>query len=303
MYRYTVYGVSLDSDTPLALEPCDRDADSRVSIRSAAATWFARVRSAARFESPRGSWYHYARLDDGATYLRWSGLGEFVVSRDGRCIRCRRFAHASLEAFQVYLLQRALSFALVKQGMEPLHATAVVDGASAVAFLGDTGCGKSTLAAACLREGDALVTDDLLVLRREGACVLAAPGPHRIKLFAGTARRLLDRKAAAPPMNRRTRKLVLPLPPQRMALQLVPLRAIYVLAPHREHRIETETLPPRAAFHALLKHTFNYLHRDADRLQRLFTEAADISLAVPVKRLHYPRRYASLADVHAHLAH
>ena len=302
MYRYSVYGVALDSDMPLALEPCDRDADIRVTVRSATAAWFARTRAAARFESPRGSWYRYARFEDGATYLRWTGLGEFVVSPDGRSVRCRRFAHASLEAFQVYLLQRALSFALVKLGMEPLHATAVVDDTSAVAFLGDTGCGKSTLAAACLREGDALVTDDLLVLRREGARVLAAPGPHRIKLFAGTARRLFDRKTSAPAMNRRTRKLVLPLPPQRMARQLVPLRAIYVLAPHRANRIEIETLPPRAAFQALLQHTFNYLHRDADRLQRLFVEAADLSVAVPVKRLHYPRRYASLAAVHAHLA-
>src|SRR5579884_3688714 len=149
MYRYSVYGVALDSDMPLALEPYDRDADIRVAIHTSAPAWFRRRRSAAAFDLPQNTWYRYGRLADGSSYLRWSGLGEFLVSHDGRSLWCRRFAGASAEAFQVYLIQRALSFAFVKQGLEPLHASAVVDAGSAVAFLGDSGSGKSTLAAGC----------------------------------------------------------------------------------------------------------------------------------------------------------
>ena len=52
----------------------------------------------------------------------------------------------------------------------------------AVAFLGDSGFGKSSLAAYLLSAGDRLVTDDLLLLQ-ESEGFLAYPGPPRIKLF------------------------------------------------------------------------------------------------------------------------
>ena len=48
------------------------------------------------------------------------------MSSDGRCMACRMFEGAPSESFQVYLVQHALSFALLKRGFEPFHATAVV---------------------------------------------------------------------------------------------------------------------------------------------------------------------------------
>jgi hypothetical protein len=179
MHRYCVYGIAVDSDVPLALAPRERDARVRVAIRSATPAFFRRTRRGVRFESPQDTWYRYGRLADRSSYLRWTGLGEFVVSRDGQSVRCRRFASAADEAFQVYLVQRALSFALVKQGVEPLHASAIVHDGQAIALVGDSGSGKSTIAAARLREGDTLVTDDLLVLTRDRDRLMALPGPHR----------------------------------------------------------------------------------------------------------------------------
>src|SRR5204863_102769 len=108
----------------------------------------------------------------------------------------RRFDGASAESFQVYLLGQALSFALVKQGLEPLHATVVVVDGQGVAFLGDNGYGKSSLAACFLEGGYRLLTDDLLLLKASGGDVLAYPGPPRIKLFPEVARRFLGDAAS-----------------------------------------------------------------------------------------------------------
>ncbi len=294
--------MALDSDVPLGLDVrAGADAED-VRVRAASPVFFARVRRDSTFESPRGRWYEYARLADRSSYLRWRGLGEFVVSGDGRDVRCRRFRGATAEAFRVYLVQRALSFAMVKRGLEPLHATAIAHDGAAIAFLGDSGTGKSTLAAACLRAGDTLVTDDLLVARRDGERLIAMPGPKRLKLFPSTARRLLG-LTSGPRMNAHTRKIVVPVAPERAVTRELPLRVVYVLAPHRSRDITIETLGPRDAFHTLLRHTFNYLHRDRDRLQRLFDEAADLSGRVPVKRLSYPRRFSVLPALHAHLTH
>ena len=50
------------------------------------------------------------------------------------------------------MLGQALSFALVKQGFEPLHATVAVVDDEAVAFLGHNAFGKSTLTGASCRQ-------------------------------------------------------------------------------------------------------------------------------------------------------
>src|SRR5262245_16702357 len=115
--RYRVYGLSLESDVPLALSVDARSARADIEVHSAPAQFFRRATRGAAFDPTLPSWYRYSRLADDSTYLRWQRLGEFVVSPDGRSLACRPFERAWGEAFQVYLVQRALSFALVKQGL------------------------------------------------------------------------------------------------------------------------------------------------------------------------------------------
>lgn len=292
-YQYTSYGVLLRSEIPLALQQGNQAGDATIEIRSEPASFFTRAIRGASFDENLQEWYRYAGLADLSSYARWEGLGEFLVSSDGRRVHCRRFRGAHSESFQVYLLQRALSFALVKQGLEPLHATAVVVDGQAIAFLGDSGFGKSTLAGCFLADGHELVTDDLLVLRISSAGLRAYPGPPRIKLFPAMARRFLGNQAAGVPMNPQTRKLVLPLRPEQLCSEPVPLKAIYVIQSPRESRrkqsIRLIALDPRQAFIELLRNTYNYLHLAPDRLQRHFTQVSSLANTVRFMKLCHSR--------------
>jgi hypothetical protein len=297
-----VYGVSLQSDIPLLLPPDRAGASARLEeivIRTAPAKHFRPAIDGAPFTPASPAWCQYARLRDRSTYLRWNGIGEFTVSADGREIRCRRFHAASEESFQVYLVQRSLSFALVKLGFEPLHATVVVMNGRAVGLLGDSGAGKSSLAAFCLNAGDTLLTDDLLLLWRGAHGLLAYPGPSRIKLFPGIARRLFGAGMSGTPMNPDSGKLVMRLDADRTCQIPTRLSALYILQPPTSavRHVRLEALAPRAAFLEILKHTFNYLHTDPDRLERQFLEASRLAEEVPVKRLIYPRVFGQLAAV------
>jgi hypothetical protein len=247
------------------------------------------------------AWYRHAHLRDGSTYLRWDGLAEFLVSADGLRVTFGWIGPASQEAFQVYLLGQALSFALVKRGHEPLHATSVVVDGRAVVFLGNSGFGKSSLAACFLRAGHQLLTDDLLMLRESPDGYIAYPGPPRIKLFPDMARRHLGERVTGPPMNLKAKKQVIALEPHQRCDTPVPLGAIYALASPREvarkQRVRIETLSLRQAFVTLVANTFNYLIVGSDRLQRQFHETAQLAAAVPVRKLIYPRRHDSLPRV------
>ena len=182
-YRYRVYGLTLISDTPFALSEHDGGGLAQVEFRTAEASVFRQATAECSSSSWSDGWFQYAALVDGSSYVRWDGVGEFLVSGDGRHIAGRQAEQASSESFQVYMLGQALSFALVKQGLEPLHATAVVVGGRTAAFLGTSGAGKSTLATCFLEAGHRLLTDDLLVLEESNGRIVAHPGPPRLKLF------------------------------------------------------------------------------------------------------------------------
>ena len=236
------------------------------------------------------SGFDFGQLPDGSTYVRWDGVGEALISRSGQAITCFPFPHADWESFHVYLLGQALSFALVKGGFEPLHATAVVFEGQAVAFLGDCGFGKSTLAAAFIQEGHRLLTDDLLLLETTARGIVAFPGPARIKIFPEVALRFLGRAASGISLNPKAQKQIIPLNDSQMCVDATPLGAIYALASSNgDQAIRIAPLTEREAFIDLLGSTFNRQVVDANRLRRQFEFTHNLANLTTVRRLSYPR--------------
>lgn len=297
---YRLYGLLLRSVLPLPGPEFAGSGRARVELFGGSTSLFSRARRQAETTQPKGEWFWHVRLSDGADYIEWSGLFEFLVSADGRRIACHRLNGASDEAFQTYLVGQVLSFALLKQGIEPLHATSVVVDGKAVAFLGNCGFGKSSLGAAFLQAGYCLLSDDLLVLEEHGDRFVVHPGPPRIKLFPGIARNLLGERANGTPMNNQTPKLVIPLGEHEMVSPetAFPLKSIYVLTPpsarSRSRRITIRTLSHQRAFVELTKNTFNAVVVAPERLKHQFAFTSRLAARVPVKSLSFPRILAQL---------
>jgi hypothetical protein len=299
LHRYGVYGIALRSEIPLSLPEMRGGALGEITLRRGTSQFFTRALKGATLTGS-SDWCQYADLEDGSSFMRWNSLGEFLVPAGGREIVALAEAGASMESFQVYLLGQALSFALVKQGLEPLHGTAVVAGHGAIVLLGDSGFGKSTLAASLMQAGYPLLTDDLLVARQNGRGVEAYPGPPRIKLFPKPARRFLG-SAGGAAMNPTTHKQIIPIEGARRCATPVRLSAIYVLAApsemRRQRRVVIETLTAREAFLALIRHTFNTVIDDRGRLARQLEQTARLVESVPVRKLCYPRSLSRLGEV------
>ena len=297
---YRVYGLSLKSAIPLPCPAYVGSVPAVTELETASASVFTRACERAGVTVDDTQWFKYAPLPDGSAYLRWSGLFEFLISASGCRIACRPLNGASAEAFQTYLVSQVLSFALLKQGIESLHATTVAVNGLAAAFLGDSCYGKSSLGAACLQAGHRLLTDDVLVVTEKHGRFVAHPGPPRIKLFPHIAQAFLGKLAAGTPMNPQTPKLVIPLPARLHTDRAVPLGTLYVLQPpggSRRRRITITPLSPRRACLALVANTFNTVIMERTRLTRQFNLAARLAAAVPVKLLSYPDDPARLPAV------
>lgn len=298
-HDYRVYGLSLRSETPLGLSEHPAGPLPDVTLSFATRRWFAQATARLPHDERTDGWYERRCCADGSEFLRWPDLFEFRISRSGRSIVCGFLEQATIESFQAYLLAPVLSFALVKQGYEPLHATVVVIEGRAVAILGDGGRGKSTLAAAFVHAGHQILTDDLLLIRDVDGTLCGFPGPPRIKLVADVARRFFPDRAPYSLMNPGAEKLIVPLAQDQWHGGPAPLHGFVVLnepdEPVRSSHLAW--LSGTQSLLELVRSTFNARIADPERLRRQFLAAHELASRLPVRRLIYPRTLAALEHV------
>lgn len=304
LQTYQLYGLTVQSALRLPCRPSAVGVVPRpdLVLRSATSAHFESARSRLNEARSAADWFACVRLADGNTYIRWQNLFEFLVSADGGLILYRRQSKAAQDSFSVYLLGQVLSFALLAHGVEALHGTVSVVNGEAVAFVGNCGEGKSTLAAAMLARRCPMLTDDLVVLDERDGGWMVQPGVARIKLFPSVAKKVLGRVPRAARMNRWTSKLVLPLSGSQSALRPVPLRAIYVLSQseqvtRRRIPVQLESLGGSQALLEVVRAAFNLVVVDRDRLANQFSFASRLAAGVPIRRLIYPRRLSLLPSV------
>ncbi|OFV95347.1 MAG: hypothetical protein A3F68_12385 [Acidobacteria bacterium RIFCSPLOWO2_12_FULL_54_10] len=300
-FSYSLYGITLRSEWKLPYAECLEPRPPIVEMLKGESSVFHSVALQTDSRSDRQPDFDYRRLDDGSHYFCWRDLYEFLVPPDGHRIIARFFPGASQESFLPYLAVGGLSFCLLKQGIDPLHATAVAVNDRAVGFLGKSGYGKSSLASAFVRAGYPVLTDDLLVLRKDLDDFLAYPGPPHIKLSGEIAVIDFREQLAGIEENPRTQKVTIPLNPQELLRTTVPLKTLYLLnRPRSVERMSTITirrLSQRRALLTLIRNSFNDWVTDTARLKLQLHSYAQVASQVPVKLLSYPRRAALLESV------
>ena len=129
--------------------------------------------------------YRFADFD----LLHLPDFADFYIGRER--IDCHLLDESASAWVEIYLLGTILAFWLERAGMPVLHASAVVSAGRTAAFMGHSGRGKSTLAAAFLKDGGALLTDDNLALERRKESFWGRPGPARVNLLPVLAREWL----------------------------------------------------------------------------------------------------------------
>jgi hypothetical protein len=177
MSNYRVHGLLLSSEVELPeLAALRVAAESQPDVR---------VRRG-KLERPEGlpSWpFSCMALADGAAFLEVPDIAQYLV-KNGREVVVASDANADFGLVRAYLLGWVMALICHQRDSLALHASAVAFGNQVVAFAGDAGAGKSTMAAHCVQAGARLVADDLLrvSLTREGP-VRAYCGVPQLRLW------------------------------------------------------------------------------------------------------------------------
>jgi hypothetical protein len=242
-----------------------------------------------------------ARTADGFL-LRFPGLADFAISPDGSQIGIWSAADGSEETLRHLLLDQVLPRLLAHQGRLMLHAGAVCINKQAVIFVGQTGWGKSTLAASFHMAGYRLLSDDGLLVIPERGGVSALPTYPGLRLWPESVSGLYTKTPPLAPMaHYSSKQRVLATEGYEMNHQPMPIAALYVLAPPDpgSDAISVSRLSARETCIEIVRNSFQLDVTDHQRAMHLLEAASDVAQHLPAFRLTYPRDHALLPQVRA----
>jgi hypothetical protein len=199
-----------------------------------------------------------------AGYLLWAdGFGRILISPDGTELLCE--PEPGSDGWANILPFQALPLGATIRGLEVMHASGVVLDGGAVLVAGPPGAGKSSLAAALVRAGGQLLSDDAVALQLRDGALIAHAGSTVLQLRAAEDKRLsaddraaLGRHAGTVAEKQRYANDSTPDP--------APLAGLFLLA-HSDEQPAVEQLAAVDPFE-LIASTFNLSVRTPARLQR-----------------------------------
>jgi hypothetical protein len=247
MPTYAGYGLTIESDIELSAFP---PVSGRPDIVVDVVVREGHVQRVAG-EEAREIGYTFAAPD--RYYIAHEAAGCIEIA-EGQRITLDLVPEAPRGIVQTLVANLAFGVLLHQRRVLTLHASAVSIGGQVVAFIGDKGWGKSTMASALYRRGHDIVTDDVLGIdaAAEGP-VRARAGVPQLKLWPdAVANTLGEDPDRLERIYDQTEKRVRRVEAQRLAQQ--PLARIYVLG--GEEHLDFHPLPPQQAFLHCMQHAY-----------------------------------------------
>ena len=242
-------------------------------------------------------WTEFYRENDGYL-LRFPDLADFRVSPDGKDVTVHPTGDTDDVTIEHLYINQIVPLALSRQGKPAFHASVVTVAGGAVAFLGRTGMGKSTLAASFALGDAAFLTDDSLIIAEQGDHCFAMPSHASLRLWEDSVEALIREdaaKAAAVSYSSKARLLAgAALTHSDSPIRLL---AAYVLQAEEPEDVTIMPLSGSDRHMAWVENSFLLDIEDRDLLAQHFDWTHRISSAVPTFSLDYRRDYGILPDL------
>jgi hypothetical protein len=249
-------------------------------------------------------WLSTAKID-GGYLLRFPKLADFTIDSAGHDVTCTDAAEAITTVTLRHLaIDHVMPRVLNLLGIESLHATAVAVPAGTIAFIGDAGTGKSTLAASFHLSGLESFCDDCLVLRDESGRIVGTPAYPGVRLWDDSFKALMSGSEPGLPVAQYTSKTRLLGDASSFHFDRLPLVRVYLLErPAGTGAADTTPMitrvSPSEAFPILVGASFPLDLTDHAMLTRHFCFITRIVAEVPIRRLTIPNDFSALPAVRA----
>lgn len=286
---YELHGLRIRSEVPLAARPADAGDDVDLTVR-----WDAPIagdsppagRVMARLRLGLGGGYTHVATGSGYE-LDYHGICRMQVSPDHASLCIHPRPAGPVELVPLLVAGNALAFVLTLRGEAVLHASAVELDGAVLAFAGDPGMGKSTLAALLCAAGGRLVADDVLRLATRGRVTCFTGGPElRLRPSAAALVAALGAPGAGRAADGRLVLRPADLPPPRDRL---PLTSVVIPRPSRGITALTDRrLPAAEALVTLMRYARVAGLEAPELLRGQFESLGLVARSVPIVAADIP---------------
>jgi hypothetical protein len=242
-------------------------------------------------------WAVFYRLNE--HYLvRLVNLADFILTEDGKNATVYPVPGVSDETIEHLYRNVITPLALSRQHKLVLHGSAVVVGDYAIAFIGESGRGKSTLAAEFVTSGYSFLTDDGLQIEATDDTFFVHPSHPSIRLWDDSRKALIPEGTGIAPQIDYTPKARL-LADERIAFckEARPLKSLYFLGDKNSETISITPVTGQRVIAHLAKNSFLLDMEEKEMLAHQFGQLTALAQHPIFFRLDYPRSYADLCEV------
>lgn len=278
MYNYTVYGLSVASEVECP-ELIAGNGKPDVFVR------YGRLEN---LPVTGGLPWGVHAVGNNQLMLNYKKTARYLVS-GGNEIIIDKFSEADDDVLRLFLLGSAFGAVLHQRGYLPLHGNGILYNGECIAFLGRSGIGKSTLAAAFVKRGYRLLTDDVCTIKTfpDGRAMVLPGFPH-VKLMKDAAHKLGEDTSKLRRVRKEEEKYILPVADNHHDVP-APLKRVYILNIHNELGFKFLKLDNIDSIKALQNHTYRKgMLKKIGETSRRFKLCGKIAGHATVKRILRP---------------
>lgn len=244
---------------------------------------------------PDGSAWAYFHRNGPQYIVRFPGMADFEVSADGKTAQAWPAPGTAAATVHHLYLNQVLPLALSRQGRLVLHASAVEIDGQAVAFMAESGRGKSTLAASFAANCGRFLTDDGLQVQWLQGEPFAVPSHPSVRLWEDSRAALLGQEPVSVPSAEYSSKARLLAGPRlSFCKATLRLRRVYLLGSGESAVIAFRPVKPAEAVVAMVSNSFLLDVAAHETLAQHFGDITRIANLPIHYHLDYPRRYEQL---------
>jgi hypothetical protein len=282
MYSYFAYGLGVHSTLPLP-EFIPAEAECDVLIYRGGPEL---IPEHARRKSS------YFSMNDEEVIISGEEVGTFLV-RGGKEVCVIPAPGIDETRLRLNLVGVVMAFLLHQREFLVLHAACNSMNGGAVAFVGESGFGKSSMAAALYKRGHDLFTDDVLPINTNSDIPIVASGFPQLKLHPEAAAALDYDPGSLFELHPSQEKLGYRLA-SGFASGSLPLRCLYILA--RGDEVKIEPLPLKESLMEVVRHSYPTRAQHCGGAGH-FQQCVKIVNQIPIYKLTRPKGLSLLPSI------
>jgi len=283
MFSYFAYGLGIHSTLPLPeFLPAETACDVFVRLESG---------NCVPLEASGKQQYLKITPEEAMLFLRHVGI---FRARKGHEIVVIPSPGVAERIIQLYIVEAIMALLLYQRGLLVLHASAVEIDGGGIIFLGESGQGKSSIAAALHARGHGIIADDVTAINVGTDSPIVFPGFPQLKISQEVAATLGYDFESLP--------LIHPLEDRRACRDIcgfprtpLPLKGLYSLLLTEGDGPEIAPLRPQELLVELIRHSYGIrsLHQAGGSASH-FLQCAALAPNVPAYRLNRSNCLSSL---------